>query len=154
MEIYLTTMVVQVNSGSRLSQSRNCRAMTGGCTRCMAMYGNGARIGLQITRRSRSSIQKGRNLAIPACCAAAHGTSAAGSAGLLDAFPTILLSATPPLVSVLSEVNELKSSQRGGAGQQPVGSRRSDNNGARAGQAGDVACFYAAQVGHSLSPAL
>jgi formylglycine-generating enzyme required for sulfatase activity len=58
-----TIRAVQVNTGQRQSRSRNCHVMTGGCTRCTVMCGNGVRIGMEITRRSQSSIHKGRNRA-------------------------------------------------------------------------------------------
>ncbi len=107
-----------------------------------------------IIHRNWSSIRKGRRGAPTACFVAARGSTLAGFVVLLIATSTIRPFATAPLAFALLEVNELKSSKRGGAGQQPVGSRQIDNGGTHGGQTGDAACFYTAQVGHSLSPAL
>ncbi len=73
-------------------------------------------------------------LAITVCCAAARGSTAAGSAVLPAVTITVRLSVTATLAFVLPEVIE-PSQASTGAGQQPTGSR--EESGARGGQAGD-----------------
>ena len=56
-----------------------CQRMHGACTRCTATFLNGAPTGMETIRRSHRSIRKVHKLATTACCAAARGTTTAGS---------------------------------------------------------------------------
>lgn len=103
--------------------------------------------------RSQSSTRKGQNRAATVCCVAARGSTEAGTAVRATATLSFRPFATSTLASALPEIIELKPSQVKVVEQASSGLAAARWS-ARRTSGGWIAGFYAAQVGHSLSPVL